>query len=197
MTNPGEQPEPRPQPEQQDAGPTQQANAGEALLDTLRRERADFLNYKRRVEQDRASDREEAESQIIERILPLLDELERALAQVPEELRSHPWVQGLALNHHKLIQTLSDLGIERIGARGDAFDPQRHEALFYDEEPNATDQRVNEVFRPGYLMRGSLVRPALVSVAGPPTESPPDGSNQPDEPASAGQTSPTESRPGE
>jgi molecular chaperone GrpE len=143
----------------------------EQALDLLRRERADFLNYKRRVERERAEDRERIHADMVERLLPLLDELERALLEIPDDLESHPWVQGTALSRHQLTDALQELGLERIGSEGEPFDPAQHEAIFYDTRPEAGDRTVGAVIRPGYRLGGRLLRPVRVSVIGPPEES--------------------------
>jgi molecular chaperone GrpE len=155
---------PRPR-EAQEGAPM--AGAAEELTDLLQRERADFRNYKRRVEQERASDRHIARSAVIERLLPLLDELERALTKVPPDLERHPWVSGVLLSENQLSDALQDLGVERVGEQGEPFSPERHEALFYDRREDLDCPTVSEVFRPGYLLDGRLLRPAQVSVAGP------------------------------
>lgn len=139
----------------------------EGLLELLRRERADFLNYKRRAERERAEDRERARAEVLQRLLPLLDELDRALAQIPEDLETHPWARGVALSRRRLTEALGELGVERIGVEGEPFDPARHEALYYDARPDAADRRVAAVIRAGYRLGDRLVRPAQVGVVGP------------------------------
>jgi molecular chaperone GrpE len=149
------------------AATSEAESSPEALLESLRRERASFLNYKRRVDQERAADRERAEGEVVLRLLPLLDELDRALAQRPADLATHPWAEGVAILHRRLLEALRQLGVERIGAEGEPFDPAHHEALFYDGRPDADDTRVAEVIRPGYRLGNRLLRPAQVGVAGP------------------------------
>jgi molecular chaperone GrpE len=137
------------------------------VLDQLRRERADFLNYKRRVERERAHDREVTQSDLLRYLIPFLDDLDRALGLIPPELETHPWVRGTALSRGRLQSAFDEFGIERLGAEGEPFDPARHEALFFDTHPDATDQRIGSVIRPGYRVGDRLVRPAQVSVVGP------------------------------
>jgi molecular chaperone GrpE len=139
----------------------------EDVLDELRRERADFLNYKRRVERDRASEREASQGDLLRYLLPFLDELDRALGLIPRDLENHPWAQGIALSRGRLSSAFDDLAVERVGAEGEPFDPARHEALFFDTDPGASDQRVASVVRPGYRVGNRLVRPAQVGVVGP------------------------------
>jgi molecular chaperone GrpE len=154
-------------PDQQTSTTAELNDGAEDALDLLRRERADFLNYKRRVEREQAEDREWAAAEVLERLLPLLDDLDRALAQIPSELEAHPWAQGAALSRRKLTEALGDLGVERIGAEGEPFDPARHEAIFYDARPDATDRTVTAVTRAGYRRGERLLQPAQVAVVGP------------------------------
>lgn len=139
--------------------------ADEAIA-LLQRERADFLNYRRRVDQERAEDRDRAVAETVQRVLPLLDDLDRALAQRPDDLAGHPWVQGVMLLRSRLRETLSGLGVAIIGAAGEPFDPALHEAVFFDVRPDGGEARVVEVVRPGYRIGGRLIRPAQVGVAG-------------------------------
>jgi molecular chaperone GrpE len=169
------EPEQQVRPDEQARGPSEPEEAEEGLVEALRRERADFVNYKRRVERERAEDRDRGGAEVVQRLLPLLDELDRALAQVPEDLETHPWVRGVVMARRLLIQALDDLGVERIGAEGEHFDPARHEAVFYDARPDAAEPRVATVIRPGYALRGRLLRPAQVSVVGPAEASPDHG----------------------
>jgi molecular chaperone GrpE len=149
------------------AGVEEARASGEELLELLRRERASFLNYKRRVEQERAEDRERARGEVLHRLLPLLDELDRALAQRPDELESDPWAEGVALIHRRLLETLRQLGVERVGREGELFDPALHEAVLYEERPDSGERLVKAVLRPGYRLGDRLLRPAQVIVAGP------------------------------
>jgi molecular chaperone GrpE len=93
------------------------------LLDLLRRERADFVNYKRRIELERTVDRERTHAAVVEKLLPMLDELDRAFEYLPSGLAGDPWVQGVALTRSQLEESLRDLGIERIGTVGERFAP--------------------------------------------------------------------------
>jgi molecular chaperone GrpE len=137
-------------------------------LDLLRRERADFLNYKRRVERERASDREQERVETLRQLLPIVDDLDLALAHLPEELATHPWAQGISLSHRRFVEALRELGLERVGAEGDVFDPTQHEAVAYEEPGDGVEQRVISVLRPGFRVGAYLLRPAKVVVAGPP-----------------------------
>ena len=136
-------------------------------LDLLVRERAAFRNYRRRVERERADDRELAQADLLRHLLPLLDELDRATAHRPSDLASHPWAEGVVLIGRRLADLLRDLGVERIGVEGEPFDPHVHEAVFYDRHPNVSGQTVARVIKAGYRQGDRLLRPASVTVVGP------------------------------
>ena len=88
-------------------------------LDLLRRERADFLNYKRRIAAERIDDRERARQDLIRDLLPAIDDLDRAMTHLPAQLGAHPWVKGVELARERFLDTLRRLGVERIGAQGE------------------------------------------------------------------------------
>jgi molecular chaperone GrpE len=136
-------------------------------LDQLRRERADFLNYKHRVDRDRAKDRERERLELLRQLVPAIDDLDRAMDHTPPELVAHPWAQGISLARERFLEALRQVGVERVGNAGERFDPSVHEAVMYQEQPGATDQHVNSVLRPGYRLGPQLLRPAQVVVAGP------------------------------
>jgi molecular chaperone GrpE len=137
------------------------------LLTLLQRERADFLNFRRRAAQERNEERERARLELLNALLPLLDDLDLALARVPPELAEHPWTRGLLLSRRRLGDFLAGIGLEPFGAEGELFDPARHEAVFYEQRPEYAVRRVETVVRPGYRLGGRIVRPAQVGVVGP------------------------------
>jgi molecular chaperone GrpE len=142
------------------------------LLDLLRRERADFVNYRHRLQQERAGDRQAAQAGALEHLLPVLDDLDRALERLPSELEEHPWARGVVLSRDRLRRAFEELGLSVLGQAGERFDPAIHEALFYDVRPDQDDRRVAQVVRPGYRLGDRLLRPAQVGVAGPPEHGP-------------------------
>jgi molecular chaperone GrpE len=148
-------------------GPSDDEPSAEGLLDRLRRERADFLNYKRRVERERSEDAERVRAEVVQQLLPVLDELDLALSRRPADLARHPWANGVELSRRTLLDALRELGVERIGEEGEPFDPERHEALFYQQQPGIAEPLVAAVFRHGYRLRDKVLRPAQVTVAGP------------------------------
>src|SRR4051812_18946042 len=146
----------------QGAGPTT-----DELLGLLRRERADFRNYQRRVADQRAADAEGVRGRVLEPIFPLLDDLGRAFAEVPPDLEDDPWARGIAMLRSRLEATLAGLGLEPVGTVGGPFDPTHHEAIHLRSDPAATSQEVALVIRPGYRLGGRVLRPAEVVVRGP------------------------------
>ena len=140
------------------------------LLSLLQRERADFLNYKRRAIQERGEERERARAELLVELLPLLDDLDLAMAEVPEGFAEHPWPRGVLLGRRRLLDFLSKIGVEPIGTADEPFDPTRHLALFYEERPGIGEPRVANVIRLGYRMGSRMLRPAQVGVVGPADE---------------------------
>lgn len=161
------QPPPPQDPAEAPATPAQASQGEGELLDLLQRERAEFRNYKHRIERQRAFDRERASLDLLGRLLPLLDDLDRALGQVPPELQAHPWAKGTALSRNQLMHALDQIGLERFGNENEPFDPARHDAVFHDRRSDAADTRVGTVIRPGYQVGDQILRPAQVTVVGP------------------------------
>lgn len=137
----------------------------EEYLDLLRRTQADFMNYKRRIAQEQSQERLVAQGELIEQLLPLFDDLGRALTSIPPELSDHPWVQGILLVARRLIGTLEQLGVRQIGQPGERFDPHWHEAVMTVSDPDTSAGTVVNVIRPGYIVGDRIIRPAQVVVA--------------------------------
>ena len=143
----------------------EQRRKAEAYLDLAQRAQADFQNYKRRTEQERERTIKDANADLLRQILPALDDLERALTQVPAELADHTWTQGVSLIGQKLQRTLEQQGLSRVGAEGEEFDPHVHEAVAYEEHPEYGEGQIAQVYRPGYRLHDRVLRPAQVTVA--------------------------------
>ena len=141
----------------------------EEYLDMLRRSQADFINYRRRVGQEQEEASLSAQIALLRRLLPVLDDLGRALSATPPELVHQPWVQGLHLVARRLASTLAELGIRQIGRQGEQFDPRLHEAVALDTQASAAEGTVLQIVRPGYMLGERIVRPAQVVVAGSPS----------------------------
>lgn len=142
----------------------------DSYLDQLKRSLAEFANYRRRVDQERAQARELATRDLLRALVPIVDDFQRALAAVPEELRGNPWVQGVHLIERKLVALLEREGVTPIEALGQPFDPGLHEAVA--TEPGSTQNIVVEVYQKGYRHGQHLLRPAMVKV-GDKVEEPP------------------------
>jgi molecular chaperone GrpE len=149
--------------------------ARDELQDQLLRKRADFENYRKRVERDRQQATLDAVAAIFRELIPTLDNLERALKAGggEEALRT-----GVELTQRELLSLLDSHGVVAQEPVGQKFDPQNHEALLHEPVPGYEEGTVVEVFRKGYSFKDRLLRPALVKVAkGNPT----DDAAEPDE----------------
>ena len=137
-------------------------------FDALLRAQADFLNYKRRAHQEQAEARAAARQELLETLLPVLDDLGRALEATPDELERAAWVQGIHLVARRLTMTLQQLGVQQIGSPGESFDPHRHEAVMTERRDDLPEGTVVHVTRPGYALGERVMRPAQVIVAAAP-----------------------------
>ena len=138
----------------------------EDYLDGLRRSQADFINYKRRSVQEQQDARVAAEAAVIERLLPVLDDLGRALDSAPAEFADQPWVEGIFLVRRRLFNTLEQMGVRQIGKVGEVFDPNIHDALMTQSGSGSPMGTVVQVTRSGYALGDRIIRPAQVIVAG-------------------------------
>ena len=130
----------------------------------LQRMAADFANYRKRNDAERAEFAKFAKADLIVKLLDVLDGYDRALSTVPADLRSQPWIEGMWLVERKLRQVLEAEGLDVVESLGQAFDPRLHEAVAYTEsvEPEGT---VIEEFQKAYRLHDRVIRPALVAVA--------------------------------
>lgn len=130
---------------------------------------ADFENYRRRALQERLGAREEAMAAIAERLVPVLDDAERAMRHVPEKT-DDAWLAGLRLTLQKLEEVLDSIGVEYTEAVGARFDPRLHEAIGSEQSSEHPEGTVVRELRRGYRLGDKVLRPSLVKVAGPPDE---------------------------
>ena len=133
----------------------------EKYLANWQRAQADFINYKRRSEQERAEVVNYANSTLILDMLPVLDDLERALGNVPDELAESPWIDGIRHIYRKLQAVLDAQGVSVIEAEGKDFDPNFHEAVMSVE---GEEGKVIEETQKGYKLRNRVIRPTKVKV---------------------------------
>jgi molecular chaperone GrpE len=141
----------------------------EECLDLLRRTQADFVNYRRRIGQEQVEGRIAAQSALLFELLPVLDDLERALSAAPPEQAQDSWVQGLLLVARRLTTLLDRLGVRKIGEPGEPFDPHKHEAITAEVRTDVPEGTILHTIRPGYLWGERVIRPAQVSVARAPS----------------------------
>ena len=133
----------------------------ENYLTNWQRTQADFINYKKRTEQEKTEMVEFASSTLILNLLSALDDLDRALASVPPELMESSWTEGIRLIYNKFKATLEAQGLTEIEAKGEPFDPHLHEAVMGQE---GEDGIVIEEIRKGYKFRDRVIRPSMVVV---------------------------------
>jgi len=134
-------------------------------LDGWQRERAEFANYKRRVEREREQVHQNATGTIVRRYLEVLDDLERALKNRPTVGEGAVWAEGIELIYRKLLAILEIEGVQLMEATGQSFDPNYHEAISHENHPDHESGQIIEVVKNGYMLGDRVLRPALVRVA--------------------------------
>jgi molecular chaperone GrpE len=134
-------------------------------LDGWQRARADFANYKKRVDRDQAQVYQMAVSTIVKRYLDVVDDLERALKNKPQQGDGAVWAEGIELVYRKMLALLESEGVKQMDAQGEIFDPNLHEAISQEAHPEYEDGQIIEVIKQGYLLGDRVIRPALVRVA--------------------------------
>ena len=142
----------------------------EECMDLLRRTQADFVNYRRRMSQEQAEVRIAAQSALLSQLVPVLDDLGRALKSAPQDLATNSWVQGLFLVARRLTTLLDQLGVRQIGTPGERFDPHWHEAISTEERADVPEGTIVRVAQPGYALGERVIRPAQVVVAQSPSQ---------------------------
>lgn len=150
----------------EDTGPVRKAleeekEKAEKYLANWQRAQADLINYKRRSEQERAETTGFANSTLILSLLPILDDMERALGNLPEELAGSSWVDGVKIIYRKMRAVLESQGLAEIEAEGKDFDPNIHEAVMAVE---GDEGKVVGEIRKGYKFREKVIRPTQVKV---------------------------------
>jgi molecular chaperone GrpE len=134
-------------------------------LEAWQRERADFTNYKRRIERDQAQTYQNAAGSVIKRYLDVLDDLERALKNRPAEGEGAAWANGIELVYRKLLAHLDAEGVKPMESQGQQFDPNQHEAIVMEDSPQHSSGQIIEVLQNGYQLGDRVLRPARVRVA--------------------------------
>ena len=137
----------------------------EELTDRLTRQMAEFDNFRKRTEKEKSQMYEIGAKDIIEKILPVVDNFERGIAAVPEEEKSNPFAEGMEKIYKQLMTTLEEIGVKPIEAVGQEFDPDFHNAVMHVEDEEVGENIITEEFQKGYLYRDSVVRHSMVKVA--------------------------------
>lgn len=136
----------------------------EDLRQTLLRRQADFENYRKRIEKERAEDSKRATARVVESLIPVVDGFEHALAAHKDDEYAG-YRKGFELIYKQLRDNLAKLGVERVEPLGKPFDPHLHQAMDRTETSEHADGTILEVFQPAYVYNGRVLRPAMVRVA--------------------------------
>lgn len=134
-------------------------------LDGWQRSRAEFMNYKKRVEREQNETYQRAAGNIIKRYLDVLDDLDMAIRNRPAQGDDKVWANGIELIYRKLLNILENEGVTRMKVDGEPFDPNYHEAISMEPSDTVPSGHVTEVLKQGYLIGDRVLRPALVRVA--------------------------------
>ncbi len=142
----------------------QDAEIAELTTD-LQRLRADFENYRKRVDVEKQQARDSGKTVTVMQLLPVIDTIERAIAHRPADLEGNKWAEGVMSITKQLTKQLESIGVKRIDAKpGQAFNPDIHEAVQFDEDSEGDKEVIAEELQAGYLIDGNPVRPAMVKV---------------------------------
>ena len=136
----------------------------EELTDRLMRSMAEFENFRKRSEKEKAQMFEIGASDIVKRILPVVDNFERGLNSVSEEEKSSAFVQGIEKIYKQLVTSLEEAGVKTIEAVGKEFDPNLHNAVMHGEDENFGENMIAEEFQKGYTYRETVIRYSMVKV---------------------------------
>ena len=132
------------------------------LANRLLRLQADFMNYKNRVEKDKENIFSHAKEDLINQLLPILDNFERALDSVEKE---DGFYEGIKMIYEQIVKLLVDNGLKEIQCVGEVFDPNLHHAVFMEESEDSEEGTVLEVIQKGYMLKDKVIRPSMVKVA--------------------------------
>jgi len=137
----------------------------EELTDRLKRNMAEFDNFRKRTDKEKSAMFEIGAKDIIERILPVIDNFERGLNSMPEDAKGTPFAEGMEMIYKQLLKNLEEAGVKPIEALGQPFDPNFHNAVMHTEDEEQGENVVVQEFQKGYLYRDSVVRHSMVQVA--------------------------------
>ena len=137
----------------------------EELTDRVRRQMAEFDNFRKRTEKEKTQMFETGAKSIVEKILPVVDNFERGLAAVTEEEKGSPFVEGMEKIYKQMMTMVEEAGVKPIEAVGQEFDPNLHNAVMHIEDEEFGENIIAEEFQKGYTYRDSVVRHSMVKVA--------------------------------
>lgn len=137
----------------------------EELTDRVKRQMAEFENFRKRTEKEKSSMYEMGARDIIERILPVIDNFERGLAVIPEDKKEDPIAEGMEKIYKQIQKVFEEAGVKPIEAAGKEFDPNFHNAVMHVEDESLGENIVVEELQKGYMYRDSVVRHSMVKVA--------------------------------
>lgn len=135
------------------------------LTDKLKRQLAEFENFRNRTDKEKSQMYAVGAKDVIEKILPVIDNFERGLKSIPEDQKGGPVVSGMEMIYKQLITVLSDLGVTPIEAVGQEFDPNLHNAVMHAEDEGLGENIVAEEFQKGYKYKDTVLRHSMVKVA--------------------------------
>lgn len=133
------------------------------LTEALKRERADVINIRRHHDNQMGSLKNMVKAQVVKELLPAIDNLERALAHTPNDIKNHDYVKGVQGVVKQFEKALHDLGVKKIKTVGEHFDPNLHNAVTM-EEGKGHHEIISEELQPGYMLDDEVLRPAMVKV---------------------------------
>lgn len=135
------------------------------LTTDLQRLRADFENYRKRVDGEKQTARNDGEVRAIKQLLPIIDTIERATFHIPDDIAEHQWVKGVAGLVKQLDKMLLELDLKRIDAKASQpFNPEVHQAVQFDESAEGEHEVIAEELQPGYILHGTPIRHSMVRV---------------------------------
>ena len=137
----------------------------EELTDRVKRQMAEFENFRKRTEKEKSQMYDMGAKSIVEKILPVIDNFERGLAAVPEDAKDDPFVDGMNKIYKQMISVLEEAGVKAIEAEGKEFDPDFHNAVMHVEDESLGENIIAEELQKGYMYRDTVVRHSMVKVA--------------------------------
>lgn len=137
----------------------------EELTDMVKRQMAEFDNFRKRTEKEKASMYQVGAKEIVEKILPVVDNFERGLAMIPENEKENPVATGMTQIYKQLMTAFDEMGVKAIEAVGQEFNPDFHNAVMHIEDEEAGENVIVEEFQKGYMYKDSVIRHSMVKVA--------------------------------